>query len=165
MVAPRGRANITIYEPERGPQADNASKWKDEYCDLIKEMAQKGMFPEEWCAHIGISMPTFYNWAKRRPEFEDAVKVSWVILNAVWTDKLRRSINDPLVKPTILIEVMRKRFPETWGENARNTETTFRQHMLGDDEAEVAPERVSRMDDEEIARKIALLEQRRQAED
>lgn len=99
----------------------NRQKYHDRIPNLVLGMSRKGMFPEEWCAELGISMRTLFVWANERAEFEDAVEAGWHILHAYWARLLRENITNPAFRQTAALQVMAKRFPATWGQTPRNT--------------------------------------------
>jgi hypothetical protein len=97
-----------------------ANKYEPGHCQLIRDMAQDGQFPENWCARIGIHMETMRNWCREHPEFLEAVRVARVLLTDYWTQKAREMAITPAsatLKPSerVLVEILRKRFPELWG--------------------------------------------------
>lgn len=52
------RNDIVKYEATRG---SNRQKYEGTAPLKILAMAEEGMFPEEWCAELGISMRTLYH--------------------------------------------------------------------------------------------------------
>lgn len=84
-------------------------------------MAEVGMFPEEWCVELGISMRTLYSWANERPEFEEAVEAAWHVLHAYCARLVRQNLANPSLRQNALLQVMAKRFPSTWGQAPTNT--------------------------------------------
>lgn len=170
----RKRANIMLICA--GPGNDRALKYDPQMGWRVRDMAQEGMFPEEWCADLGITMSTMFHWANIHPEFDEAVRIAWHLLNAYYTRKARQVIDNPMLysdlKATVFLEILRKRFPETWGKNARNTQETFetRDVVNPEDEARQVsplsdPDAVRHARDEEIEQRIAALEARRKAMD
>lgn len=123
MVKKRFAALIPVDDPEKkfGP----ANKYDPEYCHTVRELAQKGMFVEEWCAHIGMTMSTLYNWANRHPEFEQAVHEAWWILRSYWTERARLSIQGVGMAPSILAMILERRFGDMWGRNSVNLHEHF----------------------------------------
>lgn len=161
------RSNIVPIDPPRDPRADNALKYDDEYCQRIRDYAQAGMFPEEWCAHIGVAMSTFYRWANEHPKFAEAVHIAWHILSAYWSDYARKNLLNPNLRTTLLIEMLRKRFPDTWGKNARNTHENFENRWgkpddEGDEVGASSAEDLKKLDRGQLEDKIRRLEARRQ---
>lgn len=112
-----------------------ALKYDPEFCWTVRLMAQEGKFQEEWCAELGITMSTLFQWANVYPDFDQAVREAWHLLNAYWTAKARAVVENPVLysdlKATVFLEILRKRFPETWGKNARNTQETFENRDRG----------------------------------
>ena len=158
----RKRANIMDLVPLPGEQ--RALKYDPEFCWTIRGLAQEGRFPEEWCAEIGVTMKTLYEWANVFPEFDEAVRIAWHLLNAYWTNYARDNLTNPNLRTTLLLEILRKRFPESWGKNARNTQETFetRNETPGVDGDEKSPLTRALKDAprEEIKDRIAMLQER-----
>lgn len=120
MIYARKRSNIVPLSID--PRAQNALKYRSkEHCDLIKSMARQGELPEQWCAQLGIALSTMFNWAARYPEFDEACRVAWTALSAFWTQELIEAARGKTCDPKILLELLRRRFPDTWGVNAKNT--------------------------------------------
>jgi hypothetical protein len=140
----------------------------EEDCWAVRGWAQEGMFPEEWCAHFGITMSTLYNWANAHPEFEQACMEAWYLLRAFWTKKARDATQRASdIPPSVLKTILERRFPDTWGKNPRNTQETFetRPGRPSEDEAlpeDQTPEAVRAMDSDTLAKRIAALQARRE---
>lgn len=119
----RTRANIMLIKPQPGEQ--RALKYDPEFCWTVRGLAQAGKFPESWCAEIGVTMSTLYRWADEYPEFNEAVEISWHLLNHFWTEYAVSNLSNIDLRSTVLLELLRKRFPETWGKTPRNTLGNF----------------------------------------
>ena len=126
-------------------------------------MAQDGKFPEEWSAELGVTMATIYRWANEYPEFDEAVLISWHLLHAYWARYARENLNNPDLKAGLLMEMLRKRFPSTWGKDPQNTQTHFeaRNKAQAGDQPLLDPSEVRTASDEAINDAIAKLEERR----
>lgn len=83
-------------------------------------MARNGEFPEQWCAKMGVAMSTMFNWAARYPEFDEACRIAWTALSAYWTGELVKAARGNNCNTRLLLELLRRRFPDTWGSNAKN---------------------------------------------
>lgn len=147
-----------------------ANKYDPEYCWTVRKMGQEGQFPEEWCAEIGVTMWTLYNWANTYPEFEQAMHEAWYCLRAYWAKQARIAAQggSGVVSPTVMLEILRKRFPDTWGLNPKATHDHFIARNDVDLEQGAAP--AGAIDkppeahtDDELQRKIAEMEARRKA--
>tara|TARA_R110000796_G_scaffold65477_3_gene151220 strand:- start:1769 stop:2278 length:510 start_codon:yes stop_codon:yes gene_type:complete len=119
MIESRKRSNIVPITID--PRATNALKYRPEFCKLVVDLARQGHFPEEWCTQIEISLSTMYNWATRYPEFDEACRVAWTALSAYWTGELIQAAGSNACDTKLLLELIRRRFPDTWGANAKNT--------------------------------------------
>ena len=113
------RNNIVPAAPV--PVRSNRQKYHAGMPQRVIDMARDGMFPEEWCAELGISMRTLYAWANDRPEFEEAVEDAWHALHAYWARLMRENITNPAFRQTAALQIIAKRFPATWGQHPRNT--------------------------------------------
>jgi hypothetical protein len=156
------RNDIVKFE---APRASNRQKYDGAAPLKILAMAEEGMFPEEWCAVLGISMRTLYNWANERPEFEEAVEAAWHLLHAFWARLLRENLTNPSLRQNAILQVMAKRFPTTWGNAPRNTLDHFLARNSGEAEkvqahasTSGAPERA--MTREEVRERIRVLQER-----
>lgn len=102
--------------------ARNALKYKaEEHCKLVVRMAREGRFPEEWAAEMGIAMSTMYGWAARYTAFDRACRVAWTALASHWTQAAMAAALGGECNTKILLEILRRRFPDIWGENPRAT--------------------------------------------
>lgn len=163
-----GNKRFTALVPaDAGREYKAANKYDPEYCWTVRQLAEGGEFPEEWCAAIGVTMPTLFNWANAYPEFEQAMHEAWWLCRAYWTKQARTSVQGVGIPPTVLIKVLESRFPDTWGKTAaRNTHETFtnRNEIAEEEErAELSPEALRDVEDDKIAARIQALEARHRA--
>jgi hypothetical protein len=153
-----------------GSEKDNygpANKYDPEHCWSVRQWAQEGMFPEEWTARLGVTMPTMYNWANAHPDFETAMHEAWWILRSYWTEQARKSKQGIGMPPSILSMILEKRFPDTWGKNPKNTHETFQDRNKPDDPealGDTSPEALRGMDKDDLVERIRALEARRSQE-
>lgn len=129
-----------------------------ETCDAVRRMAQQGKFPETWCAELGITVSTLYKWANDYEDFEQAVEEGWHILHAVYERMLFEAIRSELKTTPSLLKAMARRFPSTWGEQARNTLEHFKARNDPDPEETVSRLRDAR--DEDLHARIRELQER-----
>lgn len=154
------RMSALVPVERAGPR----NKYNQEHCWSVRKWAQEGMFPEEWCAHFGVTMATLYNWANAHPDFEQACMEGWYLLRAFWAKKARDATQRASdIPPSILKTILERRFPDTWGPNARNTQEAFenRNAALPTEDGEATPETVRQMDADTLQQKIAALQARR----
>jgi hypothetical protein len=123
MKHSRKRSNIVPIV--RDPRATNALKYRPEFCALVTDLARQGHFPEEWCRRIEVSLSTMYNWANRYPDFDEACQLGWTYLTAYWTCQALQAARGGPADTKLLIHILQKRFPDTWGHTARNTQASF----------------------------------------
>lgn len=123
-----GRRNFLINIGQRPEDPSRAKKYDPIYCDLVRKLAEAGAFPETWCAKIGIHWATLYRWADEEPEFEEAVKQGWVLLQHYWTTYAQNNLANTDLRSTVLIKILTSRFPRLYG-NAKAPEGTL-EHFL-----------------------------------
>ena len=120
----RKRSNIVPDSPD--PRAANASKYRPEYCELVIRMAKDGKFPEQWCIEIGVTLSTLYNWANRQEDFDRACQIAWTALTAHWSQLVTDAVFGKIkISEKVMLQILRKRFPDTWGFDAKNNQQTF----------------------------------------
>lgn len=116
----RKRSNVVPLRVD--PRAANALKYKaDEHCALVVGMAREGRFPEEWAAEMGVAMSTMYGWAARYTAFDRACRVAWTALASYWTQAAMSAALGGECNTKILLLILKRRFPDIWGENPRAT--------------------------------------------
>ena len=142
-------------------RGSNRQIYRPEFCQTGRGLAQAGLFPESWCAHIGATMRTMFTWADRYPEFCEAFEIGWHILADYWSMAALNSIQGVGRPPSVTLEIMRKRFPSTYGSNPRNTLETFLHRNESNEPDPGQTTGIAQMDDDEINRRIAVLEERR----
>lgn len=163
---PQKRSNIMRIIGQQPGEPGRGTKYDPEYCWAIRDMAQAGKLPEEWCAEIGITMATAYNWCNWHEEFDEAWRIAWIIVGAYWTAEIRKSATNPFHATRAgLLEIARKRFPSTWGKNPTNTAEAFDLIRAAESAqaAGITDVGGTLMSAEERDRRIAELEQRRAA--
>ena len=52
------------------------TKYKSDYCMLLREHMQSGFSYEAFAGKIGIAIETLYNWEKKQPDFLEAKKIA-----------------------------------------------------------------------------------------
>ena len=164
----QGRGRLSSIVPTgRQPGEHHLLKYRPEFCDQVREMAQDGMFPEEWCAHIGVSMSTLYKWCHDYPDFEEAVKAAWVLLAAYWARWVRENKANPHARVHMVMKMLERRLPSLWGGNARGHEdhlTEWLKQQRSPAVAELSPDQRAALSDDDLKARIAAYEARRKAE-
>lgn len=162
----RGRfAALTPQDPRGQKQQDNFNPYRydPDYCMQIKVMGTEGKFPEEWAAHIGVTLHTLYDWANKIPDFETAMHEAFWALRAYWSAQLRKSAMSAKPTPTALLLLVQRRFPDTYGQhNPRLTHEHFK--ARNDRDAEDQGKNLESQSNEEILDRLKKLEARRAEE-
>ena len=121
-MKPRSQfAKLVPVDPLTEPgQRTGTTKYDPEFCQVIRDLAQQGEFLETWACHIGVSIRTLYNWANTYPEFEEAMEIAFHLSASYWTKKAAKLESGPgNMPPSMMLEILRRRFPSLWGQNAR----------------------------------------------
>ena len=146
-------------------------KYDPSMCDQIRDMAQQGMFPEEWCGPLGVTLETMRLWGHAHSEFRDALIISRHLLNAFWSAKARKSIDAPGINQAVLITVLKGRFNEFYGNNPANIwhflhseDGSWRAAAADAPAATGAGLNMQIGTEDEVQTKLALLKARREAE-
>lgn len=60
------------------------TKYKPEYCEVVKEVMAKGYSKEAVAGHLEIAKDTLYQWEKAHPDFADALKEGVELSRLFW---------------------------------------------------------------------------------
>lgn len=60
------------------------TKYKPEYCDVVREVMTKGYSKEAVAGHLEIAKDTLYQWEKAHPDFADALKEGVELSRLFW---------------------------------------------------------------------------------
>jgi transposase len=100
LEGPKPRGRPTKYDPD--------------FCDVIIEAMEKGFSKEAAAAHVRISKDTLYEWAKKYPEFSDALKLGVQLSQIFWEkkgiDNLEETYQGTKLNSTNWIFNMKNRF-------------------------------------------------------
>lgn len=98
--------------------------YQPEFADVAKRILSAGKSKAAVCAEIGVSRDAFYDWVKKFPEFEKAVKEGSEAAQSVWEDIGHDGITGKLEKfsGTPWMFVMKTRFKEDWGQEAQSAD-------------------------------------------
>lgn len=67
--------------------AGQPTKYRPEYCEMLKEHMSKGYSFESFGAIVKSHKDTLYNWTKLFPEFSDAKKEAFELNRLFWEDQ------------------------------------------------------------------------------
>lgn len=142
----------------------------DTHCQLVRDLAQRGEFPEAWAAEIGITLNTMRVWVNTHEEFAEAAIIARHLLQTYWTRQLAAARDSETAKPGIYSIIVR-RFPELYGKNPIDIFAFLHSPLPTNTEGQPEGEHtittadgVQRMTDEEIQKRLEILRQRRAAE-
>jgi hypothetical protein len=154
--------NHMVLIGQQPGEPGRARKYFPEACQVVKDLAQKGKFPEYWCGILGIAPRTLRYWVQVHEEFREACEIARIILTAWWTSYTQAHLTDVNLKTAPLIETLRKRFPELYGKNPMDIWA----YLFNDDPSTaIAPidKPASTMTKEQRDARIAELEKQRAA--
>ena len=70
------------------------TKFREEYCDLVCDLAAEGKGPAEWAYEIGVDRVTLYRWAETHSTFATAIARAKDYEQAAWERLARENIKD-----------------------------------------------------------------------
>lgn len=100
---PGEKGRRTVYDP-------------DVHCQMVRDLAQEGKFPEAWAATIGVTLNTLRVWVNTHEEFAEAMIIARHLLQSYWSNELALARDNPNAKPGIYSLIVR-RLPELYGRN------------------------------------------------
>jgi len=98
--------------------AGRPTKYKPEYCKIVRREMKKGYTKLAVAGTLGITRDTFYEWCKRYPEFSDTVRHGEVLAQCFWENLMREAalgISKHKINSRILLYVLKTRY--RWGMN------------------------------------------------
>jgi transposase-like protein len=72
----------------------NPTKYKRKYCKMLLETMSKGNSVVNFCASIGISRDTFYEWVKCHKEYSDTWKRAATLCESYWENIGKKGVLD-----------------------------------------------------------------------
>lgn len=86
--------------------------YKEKYCEDIVNFMADGKSITAFAVSIGHHRQIIYEWAKKHPEFQDAIKRGIELAEAYWEDKLENAslISAQHTNTTAMIFLMKARF-------------------------------------------------------
>ncbi len=69
------------------------TKYKPEYCQMVKDHMSKGYSLESFCAIVDVGKQTLYSWIDAEPEFSDACELSREKARLYWEQKGIEGVN------------------------------------------------------------------------
>ncbi len=81
--------DVTIKKPIGRP-----TDYRPEYDQRIIEVMQEGASLVEFCAEIGVSRETPYEWARVHPSFSDAFTRARLLCQSWWEKQGRENLSD-----------------------------------------------------------------------
>lgn len=163
------RHRLALIGQQPGERGRNTKYDPDHHCWLVRDLAQRGEFPEAWAAEAGVTLNTMRVWVNTHPEFREAVIIAQHLLQTYWTREFASARNNPNAKPGIYA-IIARRFPEFYGQNPADifailqTPVPAAEGQSGAEHTITTADGVQQMTDEEIQKRLETLRQRRAAE-
>lgn len=99
------------------------TKYKPEFCDLIRELAATGAGPASWAVKCGVDKASLYEWKAVYPEFSTAFNEAKAIEQDWWEQQGRQALWADKFQASVWHKSMQARFREDYTETQR-TEIT-----------------------------------------
>jgi hypothetical protein len=93
-----------------------ATKYEPDFCLVVRELAQRGEFPEAWAAEMGVTLNTMRNWSRSYPDFAEAVVIAHHLLQTYWTRDIVANRMNPNARLG-LYGLIARRLPALYGRN------------------------------------------------
>jgi hypothetical protein len=104
-----------------------ASKYRDGYCDLVREHCAKGFSFTSFAGLVRVSRDSIYQWVEDHPEFAEA-KAEALELSRIFWEKLAvvHIINtkESTLNSAVWIYNMKCRFSDEWLDKTESTQKT-----------------------------------------
>lgn len=165
MATPRSQFLSMI-----GQQAGDigrATKYDPDFCLVVRELAQRGEFPEAWAAEMGVTLNTMRNWSRSHSDFAEAVVIAHHLLQTYWTRDIAANRMNPNARPG-LYALIARRLPALYGRNPVDLVSWLVEpEKQGEGASPTLPPMIMdirSMTDQEISARLEVLRARRAAE-
>lgn len=152
---------------QQAGEVGRATKYDPGFCLVVRELAQRGEFPEAWAAEMGVTLNTMRNWSRNQPDFAEAVVIAHHLLQTYWTRDLVANRLNPNARPG-LYALIARRLPALYGRNPIDLVSWLVEPEINDEASSPADVRmiaaIRSMTDQEISARIEVLRARRAAE-
>ena len=122
MAVKRPAAKAKKQEPVKRP-VGRPTKYKPEFCELIRELAATGAGPAEWAMYCGVDKASLHEWRHHHPEFSTAFNEAKTIEQVWWERAGRESLRAEKFQASVWHKSMQARFRDDYTETQR-TEIT-----------------------------------------
>lgn len=165
MATPRSQF-LSMIGQQAG-DSGRATKYDPDFCLVVRELAQRGEFPEAWAAEMGVTLNTMRNWSRSYPDFAEAVVIAHHLLQTYWTRDIVANRLNPNARLG-LYGLIARRLPALYGRNPVDLANWLVEpdsQSETDSSAEVPIVTAIRsMTDQEILARLEVLRARRAAE-
>lgn len=146
-------------------QASRNLKYSPDLCQLVRDLARQGTFPEGWALEAGVSLETLRLWGRRYPEFAEALSMARLALLDYWTREIVRNLGNPGARPGMYGLVLR-RFPAMFGTNPVDLAEWLTSPLQPTDQAEEAAEvrRIRSLPTVDLLAELEALRRRREVD-
>lgn len=89
-------------------------KYTEDYCQKVEDLMSSGMSITEVASTIGINRDTIYDWSKKFPEFNQAMRNGVALSQSWWERQARLNIDKKEFNHRLWEFNMKCRFKEDW---------------------------------------------------
>lgn len=93
------------------------TKYKPEYCELVKQIGEEGGWVSEMAEACDVSRTSFYDWEKEHPEFKEALERAKQKSQACYERTGRLAMFSKEFNANLWIKQMQGRFKDDYTEN------------------------------------------------
>ena len=99
-----------------GNPVGRPTKYRKKHCNEVIATMTKGQSLTAFCAEINVDKDTVYQWAKKHPEFTDALKTAQRNCQAFWEKMLQATAMGKMPGASLGAQIfwLKNRFPNDW---------------------------------------------------
>lgn len=113
-ILPQKQAKINLVPPSfssfQKAKFDFSSKYDHSWCSKVLELGSQGMSMNTIALKLGISHTNMFLWAKRIPEFKEAIDSAQELSKGWWEEMGRLNLENKLFNNTLYMMNMQNRF-------------------------------------------------------
>lgn len=148
------RRQQVIAEQKRKPKMGRPPDYDPCFCDTVIELGQQGYSRARMAAHIGVSKQTLADWTETHPEFSDAFARATTFSQAFHEGTGTQNFAERNFNTPLFLGMMKSMFRDDYGDRSTNEVTG----------ANGGPIQIDSATDREVARRVAFMLMRSQAQ-
>lgn len=121
---------VEVQTPaEQKKKGGQPSAYQASFCDRVEELGRQGRSFVQIAVELGVTRQTLHNWARRHPEFFDALTRAKECALAYWEDIGEAGMTADKFNGTVWSKIISSRWPKEYG---KEVEIDFQQVIRTD---------------------------------